>query len=156
MTEASAAMGLANLESVDRFIEINRANSHMYRDLLAVIPGLRCIAYDERERYNYQYVVVEVDEPRFRLPRDGLCRLLQAENIVVRRYFYPGCHRMEPHRSAPVATRFPLPHTDSLCERILILPTGTQLVPDDIARICSWVASVQEHADDLAGAVLAR
>ena len=42
------------------------------------------------------------------LSRDELQRVLWAENVLARRYFFPGCHRMEPYRSLfPDAARAP-------------------------------------------------
>src|ERR1700733_8994827 len=58
MTEVCAAMGLTSLESVDEFVEVNRRNYDAYRRELDGIPGVSVMAYDERERANYQYVVL--------------------------------------------------------------------------------------------------
>ena len=99
MNEVSAAMGLTNLESIDSFIATNRRNYAAYRRGLSGMPGVRFVEYDERERQNYQYVVIEVDRLAAGLSRDALLRVLHAENVLARRYFWPGCHRMEPYRS---------------------------------------------------------
>ena len=99
MSEISAAMGLTGLESLDEFISTNHRNAAAYRFGLQDAPGVRLIEYNETERNNYQYVIVEVDETVAGLNRDDLLRILQAENILARRYFYPGCHQMEPYRS---------------------------------------------------------
>lgn len=151
LNEACAAMGLANLESLDRFLEINRANYAAYREQLATIPGLRCLAYDDRERGNYQYVVVEVDEADFGLSRDALYRILHAEKVVARRYFHPGCHRMEPYRSGAVGPVPALPHTEALSNRVLVFPTGTQVSPEQIGDVCRLLTFAHEHAVTLRG-----
>src|SRR5213082_708524 len=62
MTEASAAMGLTSLESMDEFIAINAANYRRYCEELRDVPGLRLVGYDEREKSSYQYVITEIDE----------------------------------------------------------------------------------------------
>ena len=62
MSEVSAAMGLTGLESLNEFIAANRRNYAAYRAGLQEVPGIKLIAYDEAERNNYQYVIVEVDE----------------------------------------------------------------------------------------------
>jgi hypothetical protein len=62
MTEICAAMGLTSLESLDLFIATNYRNYTRYRESLAGIPGLRMLTYNEQERCNYQYIVLEVDE----------------------------------------------------------------------------------------------
>ncbi len=87
------------------------------------------------ERHNFQYVVVEVDPAEAGLTRDEVLAALHAENVMAKRYFFPGCHRMTPYRSAHGARRASLPHTERLCERLLQLPTGTAASPDDIARV---------------------
>jgi dTDP-4-amino-4,6-dideoxygalactose transaminase len=135
MAEVAAAMGLTSLESMAEFTEANRRNYYQYRALLSDLPGVTLLAYDESERCNYQYIVLEIDEPAAGLSRDLLQRVLHGENVLVRRYFYPGCHRMEPYRSADRAARLTLPETERLVQRVLLLPTGTALGPDDIAAI---------------------
>ena len=57
------------------------------------------MTHNEMEKSNYQYVVVEIDPAITQVTRDQFVDLLSAENIMARRYFYPGCHRMEPYRS---------------------------------------------------------
>ena len=136
MTEASAAMGLTNLESLDHFIAVNRRNYEAYARALADLPGIALIPYDRREANNFHYVVLEVNEERFGLTRDELAAVLHAENVLARRYFHPGCHRMEPYR-----TQFPevrLPWTEQLSARVLVLPTGAgvdELAIERIGRI---------------------
>ncbi len=42
-----------------------------------------------------------------------LVRVLHAENVLARRYFYPGCHEMEPYRSYFPHAGLVLPETES-------------------------------------------
>jgi len=146
MNEACAAMGLANLDALDGFVKTNRANYEVYRRRMAAIPGLQCIVYDDSERWNYQYVVVELDQAAFGLPRDILYRILHAENVMVRRYFYPGCHRMEPYRSGAVGAVPELPQTEALSDRVLAFPTGTQTAPVEVDAICDLLSCTQRQA----------
>src|SRR5579872_5774228 len=118
MTEVCAAMGLTSLESVEKFIETNRRNHAAYRSGLAGIPGLSLMPYDENERANYQYLVCELDEDAAGLTRDQLVALLSAENVLTRRYFFPGCHRMEPYRSYFPHAGLVLPETEDLCRQV--------------------------------------
>ncbi|HVM48660.1 MAG TPA: DegT/DnrJ/EryC1/StrS family aminotransferase, partial [Candidatus Acidoferrum sp.] len=98
MTEVCAAMGLTELESMDGFVGANRRNYQAYRSGLEGIPGVTLVSYDEMERCNFHYIVLEVDEAAG-LERDLLVQALHAENVLARRYFFPGCHRMEPYLS---------------------------------------------------------
>jgi dTDP-4-amino-4,6-dideoxygalactose transaminase len=152
MSELSAAMGLTSLESLDEFIDVNRRNYQTYRDCLKDIPGISLIVYDEAESPNYQYVVLEIDENLAHINRDELLKILWAENIIGRRYFYPGCHRMEPYRSFPGAVR--LPETEKLSERVLTLPTGTAVGPDEVRQVCDVIDFIARHAGDARAGLL--
>jgi len=151
MTEVCAAMGLTSLESVDEFVAINRRNYLAYRRELNGIPGVTLMAYNESERTNYQYIVVEVDE-REGLGRDELVRVLTAENVLARRYFFPGCHRMEPYRSYFPHASLTLPETEKVCRRVMVLPNGTSV--DE--RAITLMGQVIRTAIAEAGAVRAQ
>ena len=146
MSELSAAMGLTSLDAMDEFIAVNRDNHAAYAEALAGIPGVTLVRYDESERSNYQYVVVEIEEEETGLTRDELQRVLQAENVMARRYFYPGCHRMEPYRSYFPHAGLLLPETERLVRRVLTLPTGTAVGEAEVRRVCDVIRLAVEHA----------
>jgi dTDP-4-amino-4,6-dideoxygalactose transaminase len=146
MSEVSAAMGLTSLDSLARFVDINRRHYHQYKQELADVPGITLLEYDELERCNYQYIVLEIDEDTAGTSRDQLLSILRAENVIARRYFYPGCHRMEPYASLfPDAYR-QLPTTEFLAKRVLTLPTGETMTPAMIATICSIIRLALSNA----------
>ena len=63
------------------------------------LPGVAVIDYHSGETNNYQYIVVEFNPESAPLDRDDLINVLHAENVLARRYVWPGCHRMEPYQS---------------------------------------------------------
>ena len=139
MSEASAAMGLTSLESIDEFIETNHNNYWAYSNGLDGISGIQLIKYSEQEKNNYQYIVIELDEGVAGLSRDVLIKILHAENVRARRYFYPGCHQMEPYRSHSPTTKLDLSETENLTLKVLQLPSGTTVSEEDISRICKLI-----------------
>jgi dTDP-4-amino-4,6-dideoxygalactose transaminase len=149
MNEMSGAMGLTSLEDMNHFIDVNRENYLAYRQGLADVPGLRVFPYDDSERCNYQYVVIDVEESETKLDRDRLVQILTAEGVLARRYFHPGCHRMEPYRSYFPHASLLLPVTERQSNRVFSLPTGTAVGESQIARICSLLALAIEHGDEL-------
>ncbi len=149
MSEVSAAMGLTNLNSIDDFVSANRRNYHKYQQELASIPGISLIRYDESEKCNFQYMAVEVDERITRIQRDDFLKVLHAENVLARRYFWPGCHRMEPYRSYFPNSYLLLPQTEIIAERILVLPTGSTVSEADIEIICNILREAIARADEL-------
>jgi dTDP-4-amino-4,6-dideoxygalactose transaminase len=148
MSEISAAMGLAGLESIEKFIEINFRNYQRYCTSLEKIPGIKIIRYDETEKNNYQYIILEVQDKTTGLNRDDLVEILRAENILARKYFFPGCHQMEPYRSFFPHAGLLLPNTENLTGRVMSLPNGTAIEPDDVNRICQIIEfSIQNHEE---------
>jgi dTDP-4-amino-4,6-dideoxygalactose transaminase len=149
MSEVAAAMGITSLESRDEFVEANRRNHEAYRAGLGGVDGVELIAYDESELCNWQYAVIEVDESAA-LSRDELQRVLWTENVLARRYFYPGCHRMEPYRTLFPDTGERLPQTERLAERVLALPTGTAMDPTSVAIVADLIRRAMHAAPQLA------
>jgi dTDP-4-amino-4,6-dideoxygalactose transaminase len=135
MSEFAAAMGLSSLDSMDEFIQTNKRNYHAYCRMLAKIPGVNVLHYDQNQRNNFQYVVLEVDENESPLTRDQWLQVLHVENVLARRYFYPGVHRMEPYRTLDPATSSRLPVTEAVLKRVLVLPSGTAVELGDIELI---------------------
>jgi dTDP-4-amino-4,6-dideoxygalactose transaminase len=136
MIEACAAMGLVNLQSAPDFIAENIRNFRAYEERLAELQWLRLLPYDEHERNNWQYIVVEFDETS-PLTRDEALSALHAENIFARRYFWPGCHKMAPYRQLfPDADRT-LPNTNRVARHVLVLPTGNSIRDGDVETVCS-------------------
>ncbi len=144
MTEVCAAMGLTGLESIDQFIAVNRRNYFGYRTQLADLPGLRVLPFEEGERGNYQYVIVEVDPEECPLNRDELLRVLHADNILARRYFFPGCHRMEPYRT--LSPDLVLPETERISQRVLALPTGTAVGHREVELVAAVMRAALRDA----------
>jgi dTDP-4-amino-4,6-dideoxygalactose transaminase len=149
MSEASAAMGLTSLDSLDEFIAANRRNFDRYREGLAGLPGVMLVRDDRRERWNHHYVVVEIDAETAGLARDELYRLLWAEGVLARRYFYPGAHAMEPYLTTDPQAGRRLPATNELAERVLCLPTGNAIGPPEIDEVCGIIRTALDQAPEI-------
>ncbi len=149
MSEASAAMGLTSLESMDEIIAANHRNYQTYQTHLTDLPGLRLFHYSETHRQNYQYIVLQINAQLAGLHRDELQRLLWTEQIIARRYFYPGCHRMEPYRSYFPHASLLLPETETLVQQTLLLPNGTTLSQSDVETICQLINFIFANAADI-------
>ncbi len=141
MTEIAAAMGLTNLEALDEFVGHNRRNYERYRAHIGQLRGVRLLAYDESERNNFQYIVIEIG-PEFPVARDRIVEVLHAENVLARRYFWPGCHNMQPYRAYYPNAGLVLPNTIAVAERVVVLPTGSAIGATEIDGICAVIAAL--------------
>jgi dTDP-4-amino-4,6-dideoxygalactose transaminase len=134
MIEIAAAMGLVNLGAIEEVVEINHRNYRLYQQELAGLPAVSLLAFDEAERRNFQYVVLEV-EADCPVSRDRIIDALHAENVLARKYFWPGCHQMKPYRELYPHAGMLLPATQMVADRVVVLPTGTAVSKEDIKAI---------------------
>ena len=139
MSEIHAAMGLTNLEAIEDIIAINQRNYEAYKNGLAGVSGISVIDYDPAEQNNYQYVVIEVDPELCARNRDEIVEALHAENIIARKYFWPGCHKMEPYRSLQPNAGLLLPETERIAARVIVLPSGQTVEVETVARVCEVI-----------------
>ncbi len=139
MSEVCAAMGLTNLEAMNEIVQVNKRNYLAYCAGLASVPGISVIHYDPAEQNNYQYVVVEVDPDICPRNRDQIVEALHAENIIARKYFWPGCHRMEPYQTKSPDAWKTLPETESVAARVIVLPTGQAVTEHTADKVCQII-----------------
>jgi len=141
MVEICAAMGLTNLEYIDTVIDANRKNYHRYCEALEKLPGIAILRFDETEKNNYQYVILEI-QPGCKASRDEIVAALHAKNILARKYFWPGCHNMQPYRELYPDAGKTLPRTKIVADRVIVLPTGTTLPANAIEVISRIIRTV--------------
>jgi len=146
MIEVAAAMGLVNLEAIAGVIQANQRNHDTYRTSLAGLPGISLLGFNEAERNNYQYVVMEVGED-CPVSRDRIIGALHAENILARKYFWPGCHNMKPYRELYPHAGLVLPNTNLVAERVIVLPTGTTMSKEMVETVSAVIRTlIKGHA----------
>jgi dTDP-4-amino-4,6-dideoxygalactose transaminase len=144
MPEVCAAMGLVNLNHLDGVVRENRRVHRTYTRLLREVPGISVLQPDATEQHNHQYVVLEVDPDI--ASRDALLARLHSHDVLARRYFWPGLHRMEPYasRDPDVVGSLSLAATERVAQMVLVLPTGPTMSDGDIARV---VGVIKEELD---------
>lgn len=155
MSEMNAALGLTNLEVMDGVVERNRRNHQTYENELARIPGVRILPGPSTGRFNYQYVIAEICE-HCAISRDSLVKVLWAENFLARKYFWPGCHRMEPYRSLYPNSYLTLPTTEKVAARVIVLPTGQAVDDGIICKAAGIIRAAVDHGAEIEAAIVAK
>jgi dTDP-4-amino-4,6-dideoxygalactose transaminase len=156
MNEISAATGITSLEALDSFVETNRNNYTAYERQLRGVPGVAIRDADLGGNPTFHNVVVEVDPSSSGMTRDLLQAALHAENVLARRYFYPGCHRMEPYASLFPEVAERLPVTEHAVTRTISLPTGQGMDRRAIEQLCDLVRFVVDHATEVGSRSMSR
>ncbi len=149
MNEMSAAMGITSIESIDEFVKVNHQRYEQYRAALATVSGVELYEHQATSRHNFQYAVALIDESTAGISRDALLRTLHAEKVLARRYFYPGCHRMEPYRSYQPHAGLLLPETESVASKVLVLPTGKGVTEEQVDTICELLRFAANNGPEL-------
>jgi len=140
MSEVHAAMGLTSLEAINELVDINRKNYHVYQRALSGLPGISLIEYNPNEKNNYQYIVAEIDPAQCPKSRDAIVDYLHGNNVIARKYFWPGVHRMEPYRSEQPHDWQRLQETERIARQVIVLPTGQSVDDSSIEHIGRLIA----------------
>lgn len=145
MTNLQAAIGLAQVESLDRHIARKRELGERYRAGLADVAGLEfapaSTAYADNDHWVFGFVIDD------ELPTDaaGFAARLAAHGIGTRPFFFP-LHlqpALRAFRIEPMPGRFPV--AERLAERGLYLPSGLGTTDDQIDRAVDAVRSVLDE-----------
>jgi dTDP-4-amino-4,6-dideoxygalactose transaminase len=130
MTDLQAAIGLVQLGRLDAMVERRRAVAQSYRDAFAHVPGLRCVTDPEHGKSNNQSFWVEVGDA-FATDREGLLVALADAGVSARRGIM-AAHRQPAYDGADHG---PLPVTERLTDRTLILPVFHQMTQHEQAQV---------------------
>lgn len=141
MIEIAAAMGLVNLDSLDSVIQRNQQNYEAYQQGIQGLTGISLFEFDKAEKNNFQYVVLEVSKD-CPVSRDEIVAALHAENILARKYFWPGCHEMLPYRELNPHAGFFLSNTEIVAGQVVVLPTGMAMSKKSIQLICEVLKTI--------------
>ena len=137
-----AAMTLASLDDLGIQIERNRERYYTYKSSLDTVSGIRLLEFDERYPTGYKNIVVEMLDT-WPLSREDTIKVLNAENILARAYYYPPLHRKPmdfPYVPAD------LPVTDILAENYLNLPCVQLVSNADIVEIVEFFRFISSNA----------
>ena len=134
MSEFQAAMGICNLRHVDEEIAKRKAVVERYRERLSGVQGLKLCDEQENVKSNYSYFPVIFDG--YKYTRDEVQEILEKENIITRKYFYPLTNDIECYADYPTSGAEKTPVAKFLADRVLTLPLYADLTLEDVDRIC--------------------
>ncbi len=144
MNEFQAAMGLSNLEIIEKAIAARAEIAQHYRKRLSEIKGIRFFVpeSDPDIVYNYAYFPIIVDENVFAANRDNVYEQLKMEGIFTRKYFYPlvtdtDCYSEYKQSQLSVAKK--------ISTQILCLPIYYGLGLAEVDMICELISKVPER-----------
>ena len=131
-TDVQAAIGLAQLEKLDRILELRAAAAQRYTELLQDVEGVEAPAADDADHRRSWFVyVVKLDAG---LDRAGVMDSLRREGISTAEYV--PCIHLQPYMREQFGFAEGLcPVAEETAERTFALPFFTQIEPGDQERV---------------------
>jgi perosamine synthetase len=146
MTNVQAAIGLAQLEEIDRFIALKQKMAEAYRKGLAGIRGLT-LPREKSWARNVYWMYAVIVEDDFGMSRDELMKRLKDRGVDTRTFFIP-VNRQPVFAGDPDYADVSCPVSDELGRKGFYLPSGLALSPAQIKTVCAAVKAVQAEIVD--------
>jgi perosamine synthetase len=144
LSALQAAVGLAQLEKIDEFVESRRKHARLYNSLLGDIEGIRIPPEASWAKSVYWMYSVLVDRG-FGVSRDDLMKKLENCGIETRTFFYP-IHRQPAYSKSYEDESFPI--ADELSQKGINLPSGNSLTEQDIQYVTECIRSCRDQGSD--------
>lgn len=136
MSEVCAILGLAQRPVLEEHFNNRRAAARRLVQELATTPGIRpCLPQGDQAPV-WQYLPILVDRAVYGMDRDALMVAMAANNVFVRRYYYPPCHRMPAYAARLHGA---LPRTEELAAKVLALPIYNDMTEAECDRIAGLI-----------------
>lgn len=131
MSNVSAAIGVAQLEKLNEYIEAKRKHAKLYNELLNGVMGITFpVEKDEVKNAFWLYSVLIEDD--YHLKRDEVIFKLKENGIQSRPFFMP-VHEMPPYKKCKHGN---MPVTIELSEKGINLPSSVGLKENEIYEVC--------------------
>lgn len=132
LTNLQAALGCAQLERIEEFVEKKRNNAQLYMDLLKGIPWIALPIEKEYAKSNFWLFSVLINE-KADFNRDWVAGELKKANIDTRVTFYP-VSDMPPYKRFDTGN---LEVSKRIAYQGLSLPSSAKLKAEEIKYICN-------------------
>ena len=131
MTNLQAALGLAQLGKIERFIEKKRKIAKIYAEELSSIEGITLHPEMPWAKCIYWLYSILIDNKKTKTARDELAKKLEENGIETRNFFYP-LHEMPIYRKY---ANFTYPVSSKISKQGLNLPSSVKLSEEDVKYI---------------------
>lgn len=140
MPNLLAAMGCAQLENVEEYLNAKIEHTTLYNKLLVDIKGITIPVTKEKTKNVYWMYSILVEDD-FPLTRDELIVKLKESGVQSRPFFMP-IHDMPPYKDCKHGD---MSITNEIAEKGMNLPSSVGLYKEDIERICNVIRSCYKN-----------
>lgn len=144
MNEVQAAIGIINLEYVEKEREKRKKLIDIYRQELEQVKGVILPKVFENVTSNYQYFVIRIQEDVFGHSRNWVYNELKKYNVFARKYFYPLCSEYICYRQLFSSQKDNLPIANRIADEVLSMPLYGELPSENVIKICNLIKSFRK------------
>lgn len=137
MNNLAAAIGLAQLEQLDIWLQKRRLINKRYKELLATMPGISFQNDSEKSKSNFWLTTILVDEEITGFTNDNL-RSLFLKSDIETRFLWKPLHLQPVFRNLPF---YGGRVSEKLFNRGLCLPSSVDLTLQDQERIVGLIST---------------
>lgn len=137
MTNLQAALGVAQLEKIDNFIERKRKTAKIYGSFLKNVHGVVLHPEMPWAKNVYWLYSILINDKCYGISRDELMAKLAENGIETRRFFYP-MHFMPPYKKYAANCQFPV--TEKLSSSGINLPSSVKLTEKEIYELAQLLS----------------
>ncbi len=130
MTNLQAALGLAQIEQLEKFIEIKKDNYYLYKEKINEIPGLSILDFKDNIRSNYWFYSLKC-ENGYSMSRDEIINYL-ADNKIQTRPIWGLINEQEPYIKSQ---SYKIEKAKYYIERIVNIPCSSNLAKEDLLYV---------------------
>ncbi len=145
LNEFHAAMALSGLHMLEEQLAFNKALFKEYQRLLSSIPGIEVIPYSETEKRNWKTCLVKLTD-KWKLSQELTLKLLNAENINARPYYFPLLHKKYITNNDDYSKLF---NSEKLSNEYMILPFGYSMKLEDVPLIAETLLSIYNLSEEI-------
>jgi perosamine synthetase len=140
MTNVQSAIGLAQFERIDEYVEMRRHNACLYNEHLKDVKGITIPAEKEWAKNVYwMYSILVQDD--FGCTRDVMAAKLKERGIDTRTFFVP-VHQQPVFQDQGLFKGEVFPVADDISQSGLYLPSSSGLQVEDINYICQAINKI--------------
>jgi perosamine synthetase len=134
MTNIQAAIGVAQMAKIDRFVEKKRHIAHRYNSLLQNVRGIT-LPPEKPWAKNVYWMYSILIEDNFGMTRDEVMTHLTKKGIETRTFFIP-MNQQPVFYKMGLFKKEKCPVAEELSRKGLYLPSGVSLTDEQIEYVC--------------------
>jgi perosamine synthetase len=139
MTNLQAALGVAQLEQLEGFINTKTANYNLYKDKISGIEGLSIMEFRDGTRPNHWFYSLLIDDEKFGMDRDTLLVKLNDMGVQTRP-IWGLIHQQKPYLEK---VAYQIETAKRSIKSILNLPCSSNLTSEEVLQVIETIKNLK-------------